>query len=89
MTSLRNNHKDAVSLMIGEYRRLQDHNLNHDLLKYVCDFSDDDFQYSPDEKIRQAREESERHVAELEERFFGKGRKPKSKDKRTPRPDKE
>ena len=37
MTSLRNNHKDAVSLMIGEYRRLQDHNLNHDLLKYVCD----------------------------------------------------
>jgi len=53
MGDLASDHDSAIELIIGEYRRLYSHNPNHELLKYICDVSDDSFRYSPDKKIRQ------------------------------------
>jgi len=53
MSDLASDHDAAIELVIGEYRRLQKHNPEHPLLKYLSEVSDDGIRYSPATKVRQ------------------------------------
>ncbi len=51
MTDLASDHDSAIRLIIDEYRRLQKHNKNHELLKYLSKVENEGIAYSRDEKI--------------------------------------
>lgn len=51
MEDLASDHDSAIGLIIDEYRRLEKHNKNHDLLKYVYDVTENGFKFNQDEKI--------------------------------------
>ena len=51
MADLASEHDAAIELMRDEYRRLQKHEPNHDMLKFIGELKDDEFRYSSDEKI--------------------------------------
>ena len=51
MGDLASDRESAIRLIIEEYRKLQKHNENHELLKYLSKIEDDGIAYSNDEKI--------------------------------------
>ena len=51
MGDLASDHDAAISLIIDEYRRLQKHDSNHKLLKYLSKVENDGIAYAKDEKI--------------------------------------
>lgn len=53
MSGIAEDHDAAIKLILEEYPRLKSHNPNHELLKYICDLTEEGFRYSPDESVRQ------------------------------------
>ena len=51
MTDIATEHDSAIRLVIGEYRKLQEHDTKHELLKYLSEVWDFGIAYSSDESI--------------------------------------
>ncbi len=53
MGDLASDHDAAIELIVEEYKRLESHGKNHELLKYLEGVSDEEIKYSNDNKIRE------------------------------------